>query len=98
MLPRGNQNLLDALLYVPPKSSPESKARVNGQIRALVVRVIGVRGGQLGVMAAIDALKLAQSRGIDLVEIAAHAKPPVCRLVDYGKFRYEMSKQGKEHK
>jgi translation initiation factor IF-3 len=62
------------------------------------VRVIGDQGAQLGVMPLTDALNLARQRGVDLVEIAANATPPVCRLVDFGKFRYEQSKKEKESK
>jgi translation initiation factor IF-3 len=70
--------------------------RVNGKIRAREVRVIGHDGSQLGVLSLGDALSLARNHGVDLVEIAPNATPPVCRLVDYGKFRYEQSKKTKE--
>jgi translation initiation factor IF-3 len=62
------------------------------------VRVIGVDGKQLGVLSLGDALTMARANGVDLVEIAATANPPVCRLVDYGKFRYEQAKREKESK
>jgi translation initiation factor IF-3 len=62
------------------------------------VRVIGDNAEQLGVMSLNDALAMARARGVDLVEIAAAATPPVCRLVDYGKFRYEQAKKDKETK
>lgn len=62
------------------------------------MRVIGDQGAQLGVMTLTDALNMARQRGVDLVEIAANATPPVCRLVDFGKFRYEQSKKDKESK
>ena len=70
--------------------------RVNGKIRAREVRVIGFDGKQLGVLSLGEALTLARSQGVDLVEIAPTATPPVCRLVDYGKFRYEQAKRDKE--
>ncbi len=70
--------------------------RVNVKIRAREVRVIGDDGHQLGVLGLPEAIRLAQSKGVDLVEIAPNANPPVCRLVDYGKFRYEQSKKEKE--
>jgi translation initiation factor IF-3 len=70
--------------------------RVNGKIRAREVRVIGDDGVQLGILPLHDALAMARSQGIDLVEIAPNATPPVCRLVDYGKYRYELSKKDKE--
>ena len=82
--------------------SPRSHAsagpfyRVNGKIRAREVRVIGHEGHQVGVLSLGDALSLARQQGVDLVEIAANATPPVCRLVDFGKFRYEQAKKGKE--
>jgi translation initiation factor IF-3 len=62
------------------------------------VRVIGVDGKQLGVISLSDALNQARANGVDLVEIAASANPPVCRLVDFGKFRYEQAKKDKESK
>ncbi|MEI6351253.1 MAG: translation initiation factor IF-3 [Verrucomicrobiota bacterium] len=73
--------------------------RVNGRIRAKEVRVvIASSSEQLGVMKLQDALRRAQSLGLDLVEVAPNANPPVCRIVDFGKFRYEVAKQDKEKK
>ena len=77
-------------------SSPASQMRVNGKIRAREVRVIGQDGKQHGVISLNDALNLARQQGVDLVEIAATANPPVCRLVEIGKFRYEQAKKEKE--
>jgi len=84
----------------PSRSSSPSAPffRVNGKIRAREVRVIGVDGRQLGVMSLGEALTMARANGVDLVEVAATAVPPVCRLVDYGKFRYEQAKKDKESK
>ena len=84
----------------PSRSSSFSgpSNRVNGKIRAREVRVIGVDGKQLGVLSLGDALNMARANGVDLVEIAPNAAPPVCRLVDYGKFRYEQAKRDKESK
>jgi translation initiation factor IF-3 len=84
----------------PPRSSSPSGpfVRVNGKIRAREVRVIGVDGKQLGVLSLGDALTMARTNGVDLVEIAPNAAPPVCRLVDFGKFRYEQAKRDKESK
>ncbi|MEK7707378.1 MAG: translation initiation factor IF-3 [Verrucomicrobiota bacterium] len=79
-------------------SSPASFVRINGKIRAREVRVIGVDGKQLGVITLNEALTQARANGVDLVEIAATATPPVCRLVDFGKFRYEQAKKDKESK
>jgi len=79
-------------------ASTDSFFRVNGKIRARDVRVIGVDGNQLGVISLNDALALARQHGVDLVEVAATATPPVCRLIQIGKFRYEKSKKEKESK
>ena len=83
--------------FAPRSSySPSSAVRVNGKIRAREVRVIGTDGQQLGVIPLADAINLARAKGVDLVEIAATANPPVCRLVDFGKYRYEQAKKEKE--
>jgi translation initiation factor IF-3 len=84
----------------PPRNFPPSGsfARVNGKIRAREVRVIGADGKQLGVHSLGDALNMARINGVDLVEIAPNAVPPVCRIVDYGKYRYEQAKKDKESK
>jgi translation initiation factor IF-3 len=83
----------------PPRShSPSSFVRINGKIRAREVRVIGQDKQQLGILPLSEAIRLAQSQGVDLVEIAATANPPVCQIVDYGKFRYEQAKREKESK
>ncbi|MGA3169574.1 MAG: translation initiation factor IF-3 [Chthoniobacteraceae bacterium] len=73
--------------------------RVDGRIRAREVRVIiGATNEQLGVMKLPDALRKAQSLGLNLVEVAPNAAPPVCKIVDFGKYRYDISKQDKEKK
>jgi translation initiation factor IF-3 len=79
-------------------SSAGSFVRVNGKIRAREVRVIGADGKQAGILSLGDALTLARSHGVDLVEIAPNATPPVCRLVDFGKYRYEQAKKEKDSK
>lgn len=84
--------------FPPRQYPPRDFTRVNNKIRAREVRVIGDNSEQLGVMSLNDALTMARQRGVDLVEIAATATPPVCRLVDYGKYRYEQSKKDKETK
>ena len=71
---------------------------INEQIRDREVRVIGEDGEQLGIMSANQARELAARAGADLVKIAPQAQPPVCRIVDYGKFRYEQSRKQKEAK
>ena len=84
----------------PPfrRSPPEPQHRINGRIRAKDVRVIGADGQQLGVMDLAQAIRLAQNHGVDLVEIAPNAIPPVCRVVDYGKYKYEVAKKENEAK
>ena len=84
--------------FPPRQYPPRDFTRVNNKIRAREVRVIGDNAEQLGVMTLNDALAMARQRGVDLVEIAATANPPVCRLVDFGKYRYEQSKKDKETK
>lgn len=85
--------------FPPRHNSPSNSfVRVNGKIRAREVRVIGDNAAQLGVMALTEAINMARQRGVDLVEIAPNAQPPVCRLVDFGKFRYEQAKKDKESK
>ena len=75
-----------------------SELFINDQIRAKEVRVIGIDGEQLGVMSIQDARNVADEEGVDLVMIAPTAKPPVCRVVDYGKFKYEQLRKEKEAK
>ena len=83
--------------FFPRNSSPSGPfVRVNGKIRARELRVIGPDGKQLGILTLGDALTQARASGLDLVEIAPNATPPVCRMVDYGKFRYEQAKREKE--
>ena len=72
--------------------------RVNERIRISQVRVIGEDGAQLGVMAPADALKLARERGLDLVEVAPQTTPPVCRILDFNKFRYDEQRREREAK
>lgn len=69
---------------------------INEQIRDKEVRLVDENGGQLGVVSAVQAQKLADERNLDLVKIAPQAKPPVCKLMDYGKYRFEQSKRDKE--
>ena len=71
---------------------------INEQIRDKEVRVIGEDGEQLGVMSSKDALKLAKDADVDLVKIAPSATPPVCKLIDYGKYKYELIRKEKEAK
>ena len=71
---------------------------VNGEIKAVQVRVIDDSGNQIGVLKTKDALNMAQEKGLDLVEIAPTAQIPVCRIMDYGKYKFEKSKKDKEAK
>ena len=73
-----------------------SELMINEQIRDREVRLIGENGEQLGIMSARDAFKLAQEAELDLVKIAPTAKPPVCKIIDYGKYRYELARKEKE--
>jgi translation initiation factor IF-3 len=68
---------------------------VNEEIRAPKVRVIDTDGSQLGIYTVRDAIRLSNERGLDLVEIAPQAQPPVCKIIDFGKFRYEQQKKEK---
>lgn len=70
--------------------------RINDEIRAKEVRLVGEDGEQMGIVATADALRIAEERELDLVEVAPSAKPPVCRFMDYGKFKFEQSKREKE--
>ncbi len=72
-----------------------TSVRVNHRIRVLQVRCISETGEQLGVISTSEALKLAEARGLDLVEISPRATPPVCRIMDFGKYRYEESRKEK---
>lgn len=69
---------------------------INEQIRDKEIRLIGENGEQLGIVSSRDAQKMAEDAGLDLVKIAPGAKPPVCKIVDYGKFKYEQTRKDKE--
>lgn len=75
-----------------------SELMINEQIRDKEIRLIGEDGEQLGIMSAKDAMKLAKDAELDLVKIAPTAKPPVCKIVNYGKYRYELARKEKEAK
>ncbi len=70
--------------------------RVNDQIRATQVRLVGPEGEQVGIIPVAEALRLAQDTDLDLVEVAPMARPPVCKLMDYGKFKYESAQKARE--
>lgn len=79
-------------------SPPPPQFRINGKIRAREVRVIGSDGSQVGVMDLGAAINMARNQGFDLVEVSASANPPVCRIVDFGKFKYEQAKRERDSK
>ncbi|MBK7661417.1 MAG: translation initiation factor IF-3 [Betaproteobacteria bacterium] len=76
----------------------DKAVRINGEINAPEVRLVGVEGEPLGIVSITEAMRMAEEAEIDLVEIAPTAKPPVCRLMDYGKFKYKESKKAHEAK
>ena len=86
------------LFYFLWREPAISELMINEQIRDKEVRVIGTDGEQLGIMSSREALKLAEEAGLDLVKIAPTAKPPVCKIVDYGKYRYELARKEKDAK
>ncbi len=77
---------------------PQDGVRRNDQIRAREVRVIGANAEQLGILSRAEALQAAKEQGFDLVEVSPNADPPVCRIMDYGKFKYEQQKKKQEAK
>lgn len=74
------------------------EANINREIRAPEVRVIDAAGGQVGILPIREALRLAEEQGLDLVEVAPGAAPPVCRIMNYGKYKYQQSKRTQEAK
>ncbi len=73
--------------------STEKKPRVNDEIHSAQVRLIDDKGGQLGVLPVREALRISEEAGLDLVEVSPEAKPPVCRIMDYGKYKFQLSKR-----
>jgi len=79
------------------RGAPAStEPRINDRIRVPEVRLVGPNGEQVGIVRIEDALRLAQEADLDLVEVAAQARPPVCKLMDYGKFKYETAQKARE--
>ena len=76
-----------------PKDPLDEKYSINEQIVAPQVRVIGAKGEQIGIIATREAMRMAEEEGVDLVEVAPEANPPVCRLLDYGKLKYREQKK-----
>lgn len=86
---------------IPARPQDDARAReprVNHRIRVPEVRLVGLEGDQLGVVPIEEAMRMAQEAGVDLVEVAAAARPPVCKLMDYGKFKYLQKKKAAEAK
>ena len=81
-----------------PRRKWVPRIRKNERIRAREIRVIGPDSKQIGIMPPREALAMARQLGLDLVEISASARPPVCRILDFGKYRYQQSKKGKDAK
>lgn len=86
------------LFYFLWREPAISELFINEQIKDKEIRLIGESGEQLGIMSSREALKLAEEAGLDLVKIAPTAKPPVCKIVDYGKYRYELARKEKDAK
>ena len=86
------------LFYFLWREPAISELFINEHIRDKEIRLIGESGEQLGIMSSREALKLAEEAGLDLVKIAPTAKPPVCKIVDYGKYRYELARKEKDAK
>lgn len=87
-----------ASLHTTKESKINNSIRINGDIRAKELRVIGADGQQLGIMSRSDALAAAESAGVDLVEISPNADPPVAKIVDWGKFQYQKMKEQQKNR
>ena len=92
--------LVPSDFFIPLEVTSISKdtPRINEEIRAREVRVVSADNDQLGIMSVRDALAMAEEQHLDLVEVAPNGKPPVCRIMNYGKYRYEQQKREKEAK
>ncbi len=84
--------------YTKISSKDQNRTNINGDIRAKEVRVISSTGEMLGVMTPQEALRMAEDADLDLVEISPNAVPPVCKIMDYGKYRFEQDKRDKENR
>ncbi len=95
-----SDGLVPSDFFIPLEVTSISKdtPRINEEIRAREVRVVSADNDQLGIMSVRDALAMAEEQHLDLVEVAPNGKPPVCRIMNYGKFRYEQQKREKEAK
>ena len=81
-----------------PNNTKQDKVKINEQINASSVRLIGADGEQMGIVSIDDALDMAAQASLDLVEVSAQAVPPVCRIMDYGKYKYQLAKKAQEAK
>jgi translation initiation factor IF-3 len=96
---RGRDRACGSALSVssfPRATAINERTRVNQQIRISPVRVVDPEGEQIGILPIERALEIAEEQGLDLVEVAPLARPPVCRIMDYGKFRYEEQRKARE--
>jgi translation initiation factor IF-3 len=82
--------------FQQPAKPRSDEPRINRQIRAQEIRLIGADGEMVGVTTPLEGLKMAQAAGLDLVEISPNAAPPVCKIMDFGKFKYEQQKKANE--
>lgn len=89
---------LEELTITAPNKRESDRTRINDQINVSEVRLIDVEGNQMGIVSTREAMRSAEEGGYDLVEISPSAKPPVCKIMDYGKFRFEQSKKLDEAK
>lgn len=97
-LPGASIARLDFFRLGSTSISQQKSQRTNSEINAPEIRLVGDEGEQLGIMSSRQALAMAEEAGLDLVEIAPLAKPPVCRLMDFGKFKYQEAKRAAEAK
>ena len=81
-----------------PQKPKSDEPRINHQINAANIRLIDSKGGMIGVVAVKEGIRLAELAGLDLVEISPHAEPPVCKVMDYGKYKYEAQKKAAEQR
>ena len=93
----GSVQRLRPFCFLNPRATAiNERTRVNQQIRISPVRVVDPQGEQIGILPIERALEIAEEQGLDLVEVAPMARPPVCRIMDYGKFRYEEQRKARE--
>ena len=90
-----NRPEADTATFNRPQRTPQRKTRINDEINAKEIRLIGADGEQIGIVSPRQALAMAAEKELDLVEIAPQANPPVCKIMDYGKFKYEQQKKEK---